>query len=150
MSFRRELIDCCDEALAGDGYAWELDISLSVRQRGYRILYDGTLTVDHFPAQRFVGGTRSLRHPSRIYWQCHNLVHVGVKRLAGTRLVAFVCWYFGPHLLRQFVHSIKFLDGGGFVAGYGMFRGLCSGTTARLAVRKESSASEKSKATESV
>ena len=132
MSFRRELIQSCDESLGGDGYAYELDLSLSVGQLGYQILYDGTLTVDHFPAARFFGGSRNLRDRRRLYWQYHNLLHVGVKRLHGVRLLMFLGWYLGPHLAWQIVHTVRHRDFGFFVTTYGMMRGICSGIVARF------------------
>ncbi|MFW6124629.1 MAG: glycosyltransferase family 2 protein [Pirellulales bacterium] len=135
MSLRTALIEGCDPALGGDGYSYELELCLAVRDRGYRILYDNTLTVEHRHAPRFVGGSRNWREPERIYWKYRNFLHVGVKRLHGMRLAAFLAWHFGPHLLWQGVYSVRYRDLGLLHTVRGMCRGLCSGVRARADLR---------------
>jgi len=57
MSYRRKAIEglSFDERLLGNGAQVHNDMafSLSVKRRGWRLVYDPDIAVDHFPAQRF-------------------------------------------------------------------------------------------------
>ena len=57
MSFRREALANlrCDERLKGSGAQvhFEMALCFGVKQKGWKLIYDPPVAVDHYPAQRF-------------------------------------------------------------------------------------------------
>ena len=57
MSFRREALANlrCDERLKGSGAQvhFEMALCFGVKQKGWKLIYDPSVAVDHYPAQRF-------------------------------------------------------------------------------------------------
>jgi cellulose synthase/poly-beta-1,6-N-acetylglucosamine synthase-like glycosyltransferase len=56
MSFRRRALESIrlDERLWGQGAQphWEIPLSLAVKRRGWKVIYDPAAAVDHYPAER--------------------------------------------------------------------------------------------------
>jgi 2-polyprenyl-3-methyl-5-hydroxy-6-metoxy-1,4-benzoquinol methylase len=48
MSFRRELLDSFDENLVGHCHREDMDVCLSIRKKGYKIIYDPEIVVYHY------------------------------------------------------------------------------------------------------
>jgi cellulose synthase/poly-beta-1,6-N-acetylglucosamine synthase-like glycosyltransferase len=83
MSFRRSLLPFFDETLQmGAAQYNDLDVSLAVRRRGYKIVYDPLAIVDHFPAPRHGEATRDYDAPGMLYAEGHNWMYVALKHAA--------------------------------------------------------------------
>ena len=48
MSFRRELLNSFDENLVGHCYREDMDVCLSIKKKGYKIIYDPEIVVYHY------------------------------------------------------------------------------------------------------
>lgn len=101
MAFRAAAWQPFDHHMRGQGaqVCNDLEATWSVRQRGWRVVYDPQVVVDHYPAPRHGGGCRNdrseqakhdeqhnevyalLRHTG--WW--HGLVLLGYRVLVGTR-----------------------------------------------------------------
>jgi len=80
MSFRRELLGHFDEALQlAAAQCNDLDASLSLRRRGYRLVYDPDVVVDHYPAERHGPSTRRYYAPHMLFAEGHNWMYVALK-----------------------------------------------------------------------
>lgn len=80
MSFRRELLGHFDEALQlAAAQCNDLDASLSLRRRGYRLVYDPDAIVDHYPAERHGPSTRRYDTPHMLFAEGHNWMYVALK-----------------------------------------------------------------------
>lgn len=91
MSYRREALRPIDGRLAGPvPFGFEIDLGLHVRRRGWRVLYDPDVLVDHYP-------TRTYRADSQeIAWVVnHNQTYVLLKHLTWPRKLAFLAYTFG-------------------------------------------------------
>lgn len=73
-SYRREALDGFDERLRGSGaqVCSDLEASLSTWRRGWRVVYDPAVQVDHFPAERFDEDGRRERSLSALRDEAHN------------------------------------------------------------------------------
>jgi glycosyltransferase involved in cell wall biosynthesis len=74
LSVRRDLWHL-DERLQGTDIQthWEMDVSLGVRRRGLRVIYDPALVVDHYPRARVGSDDRPLRRtPRGVRYEVHN------------------------------------------------------------------------------
>lgn len=90
LSVRRDLWTL-DERLQGIGIQmhWELDLSLAVRRRGLRVVYDPGLVVDHHPAARTGSlDQRAHRASAAVRHEAHNQTLALLKWLPLSR--AFV------------------------------------------------------------
>ena len=70
MAFRRRALDGVriSTALRGRGAQahWEVDLCLAVRRRGWTLIYDPEIAVDHFPAPRHDAPRRRLLTPAAL------------------------------------------------------------------------------------
>lgn len=82
LSVRRDLWHL-DERIQGTGIQvhWEMDVSLGIRRRGLRVIYDPALVVDHYPAARSDSAHGRLRRTSR-----------GVRNAAHNEALALLKW----------------------------------------------------------
>jgi cellulose synthase/poly-beta-1,6-N-acetylglucosamine synthase-like glycosyltransferase len=64
-----------DTNLRGEGAQvhWEVALGLELRQRGWRLIYDPEVAVDHYPAPRFDVDQRDQDHPIATYDAAFNL-----------------------------------------------------------------------------
>ena len=89
MSFRREALDGLrfDSRLRGAGAQVhnELDISLAVRARGWTLLYDPAIAVDHYWGVRHDEDKREQRTPRALADAVHNELYVLLKWTRGPR-----------------------------------------------------------------
>jgi glycosyltransferase involved in cell wall biosynthesis len=84
MACRRAPLLSIDTALRGKGaqVAWDMDSSLAFTRAAWRVVYDPTIVVDHFPAERFDEDRRGRPTPGAIRDAAHNEMYVLLKRLA--------------------------------------------------------------------
>jgi len=82
MSFRRSLLTGFDEYLLPYWRRFEDDACLSVKERGYKIIYDPALTVQHFDAA-IHEGMRIDKTPETIIGLHHNSIYIKLKHLKG-------------------------------------------------------------------
>jgi cellulose synthase/poly-beta-1,6-N-acetylglucosamine synthase-like glycosyltransferase len=96
MSFRKSAIAGlrCDERLKGTGAQvhFEVALCLSVKQRGWKLIYDPAIAVDHYPAQRFDEDER--KHFSAVATAnaIHNETFILLNHSSLLRRFVYVCW----------------------------------------------------------
>ncbi|WP_172437596.1 glycosyltransferase family 2 protein [Acidithiobacillus marinus] len=63
-----------DRRLFGRGaqWHWELSLGLTLRQKGWRLLYDPEIRVNHYPGQLFGDRSRDVYNPEETRNRCHN------------------------------------------------------------------------------
>lgn len=90
MSFRREALLPIDRRLVGTiPYGFEIDLGLLARDRGWRVVYDPELRVDHYPTTHY--GTDALE----LSWVVnHNQTYVLLKHLTWPRKLVFLTYTF--------------------------------------------------------
>ena len=72
----------------GSGSMNDTDLSLSVRRRGCRLIYDPACQVDHYPAQRHGVTHRDQANPQQVFLDSHNWAYLSCKHFpAGQRAV---------------------------------------------------------------
>jgi GT2 family glycosyltransferase len=85
-----------DPRLAGRGAQvhWELALGLAFRRAGWRLIYDPSIALDHFPAQRFDGDTtaRGLFNARAQRDTAHNETLILLDAFDGIRRPASFCW----------------------------------------------------------
>jgi GT2 family glycosyltransferase len=90
MSYRRNLLGPIDHMLAGSTpYGYEIDVGLSIRARGYRLIYDPEVRVSHYPS-----GTMAADDPQLAWVVNHNQTYILLKWLSGPRRIAFIAYTF--------------------------------------------------------
>lgn len=93
MSYRRELVPEFDPLILGNAHHYETDLCFAVRHRGYRIVFDGDLVVDHYQdAPRMLTGNQPGADAQREYFIHHNRVYVMLKNLGLGRREAFLIY----------------------------------------------------------
>ena len=93
MSFRRDLLTGFDEHLLPYWRRFEDDVCLSVKERGYKIIYDSALMVHHFEAA-IQEGARIDKTPETIIGFHHNSIYVKLKHLRGFSKIIAVLYEF--------------------------------------------------------
>jgi glycosyltransferase involved in cell wall biosynthesis len=81
-----------DERLRGSGAQahWELGLCLAIGRAGWRVVYDPTVAVDHYPAARLGGDPRDGHTPQALADDVHNETYALLRWLPRRRkLVAF-------------------------------------------------------------
>lgn len=95
MSFRRELIGEFDENIIGNAHHYEMDMCFAVKKRGFEIVFDGGLVVDHYQeAPRHLTGNQAGADVLREYFIHRNRVYVMMKNLGNARRGAFLLYTF--------------------------------------------------------
>lgn len=82
MSFRREAVPPLDPWMAlgpGTGSLNDTDLSLAVRRRGWRLVYDPEAQVEHYPAPRHGRTHRDYANPEQVYLDSHNWTYLNLK-----------------------------------------------------------------------
>lgn len=106
MSFRRNILEKCDEIIAGDSSYYELDLCFLVKKKGFKIFFDNELIVKHFYGPRYLPGGRNIYSRERVYWDCHNKVYVMMKNLHFLKKPVFIIYFFIFDSLKNFIKSI--------------------------------------------
>ncbi|OIP78391.1 MAG: glycosyl transferase family A [Oscillatoriales cyanobacterium CG2_30_44_21] len=96
MSFRREAIAnlCFDQRMRGSGAQvhFEVIFSLTLKQKGWKLIYDPQIAVDHFPAQRFDEDQRNSFNPEAAINAIHNETVALLGYLPPLRRIVFMVW----------------------------------------------------------
>ncbi len=96
MSFRREAIAELhfDHRMRGSGAQvhFEVVFSLTLRQKGWKLIYDPQIAVDHFPAQRFDEDQRNSFNAQASVNAIHNETVALLGYLSPLRRFVFVIW----------------------------------------------------------
>lgn len=97
MAYRREALEGVrvDERLHGGGAQvhFELDLSLAVKARGWKLIYDPAIAVDHYTAERPPGEEREQPPRAALADEVHNETYVLLKAFPWhRRLAALVYW----------------------------------------------------------
>lgn len=128
MSLRREMIESFDERILGNAHYYELDLCLGVLDRGFRILYDGSLTVDHdLDAPRYLPGSQAGGEIDRAYFVHHNRVYVMMKHLPLGRRLIFLMYTFVRDGLVGALRIGARSPGAGFAVLGAAYRGKLAG-----------------------
>jgi len=89
MAFRGEALRGLQiaEGLRGSSTQvhWEVDLCLTVKAAGWRLVYDPAIAVDHYPAQRFDEDQREARPVTALRNEVFNLTYVLLSRLSPWR-----------------------------------------------------------------
>jgi glycosyltransferase involved in cell wall biosynthesis len=96
MSYRRSAILglCFDQRLKGAGaqVSNDMGFSLSVRKRGWKLIYDPIVAVDHYPAMRFDIDRRDQFDFDAYAYAAHNQTLIMVGYLAKINFAAYFLW----------------------------------------------------------
>ncbi len=113
MSFRHSAIGDVrfDERLRGSGAQVhnELAFSLAIRRKGWRLVYDPAIAVDHYPARRFDDDGRSRKSLLAVSNSAYNETLILLEHLPVVRRVVFLLWAFliGPRDLPGMVQALR-------------------------------------------
>lgn len=98
MSFRKEAIGtmCFDERMRGSGAQvhFEIAFCLALKRSGWKLLYDPSLTVDHYQARRFDEDQRNSFNALAFGNAIHNETLALLEHLPLWRRWVFVLWAF--------------------------------------------------------
>ncbi|MFI2857936.1 glycosyltransferase family 2 protein [Paenibacillus sp. JSM ZJ436] len=96
MSFRRQAIAGLwfDERLKGTGAQVhnELEFSRAVKAKGWKLIYDPQVCVDHFPAERFDEDQRNSFNETAFFNMAHNETYAMLKHASLSRRVLYLLW----------------------------------------------------------
>ncbi|MDJ0742754.1 MAG: glycosyltransferase [Xenococcaceae cyanobacterium MO_167.B27] len=136
MSFRKDTIAGLrfDERLRGTGAQVHNDLSfcLAVRRRGWKLIYDPSVAIDHYFAQRFDEDQRGKFSEIATINRVHNQTLVLLEHLSPLRRTLFLSWAIlvGTRANRGFLQYLRFLPSESFLAGQKLlasFQGLWQG-----------------------
>jgi GT2 family glycosyltransferase len=85
-----------DERLRGTGAQVHNDMamSLALRRRGWLLIYDPAIIVDHYPAERFGGDVRGRFDAGALASAAHNETLILLEYLPAPRRAAYLLWAF--------------------------------------------------------
>jgi GT2 family glycosyltransferase len=96
MSYRRSAIEGLhfNRFLRGSGAQVynDMDFSLAVRRRGWKLIYDPKVAVDHYPAKRFDENQRYSFNETAFLNEIHNETLVLMTHLVQWRRIIFLVW----------------------------------------------------------
>lgn len=96
MSFRKEAIKGLefDTNLKGNGAQVHLEIafSLAIKDRGWKLIYDPSVCVNHYPAERFDEDKRDTFNEIAMFNMAHNETYSILKHSNFMRRLFFVIW----------------------------------------------------------
>jgi cellulose synthase/poly-beta-1,6-N-acetylglucosamine synthase-like glycosyltransferase len=148
MAYRRSALAGIrlDERLRGSGAQvhFEVDLSLMVKARSWRLAYDPAIAVDHYPASRPVGEERERPSGTALRDEIHNETYVILKGLPPSRRAPALLYWLGvgsrraPGLAMLAERALREDDKGavleafratiqGRIAGIGTFRASTTG-----------------------
>ena len=122
MSFRRKAIANLhfDQRMRGSGAQvhFEVVFSLTLRQKGWKLIYDPQIAVDHFPAQRFDEDQRNSFNAQASVNAIHNETVALLSYLSPLRRFVFVIWAIAIGTTEAFglVQWLRFLSKDGDVS----------------------------------
>jgi GT2 family glycosyltransferase len=95
MAFRRDaLVDSIDMTLnAGSAISYETDVALCIKDKGYRVLFDPEVVVDHYLQPRSIAADRGWNQ-QECFVYAHNLTYICFKHLSWYGKVGFFVYFF--------------------------------------------------------
>ena len=130
MSFRRSAIGQMhfDPRMRGTGAQvhFELGFSLSLKRAGWKLIYDPTVAVDHYPAQRFDEDQRNTFNDIALINAIHNETLVLLEHFTPAQRTAFLIWatLVGTRDSLGFLQWLRFLPKEGALAGQKLLASL--------------------------
>ncbi len=122
MSFRRNAIAGLhfDSKMQGTGAQvhFELAFCLALRRRGWKLIYDPMVRVNHYPAQRFDEDCRDRFNQIALSNAVHNETFVLLEHFSPVRRGVFLLWaaLVGTREARGFLQLLRFLPSEGALA----------------------------------
>ena len=122
MSFRREALANlrCDERLKGSGAQvhFEMALCFGVKQKGWKLIYDPSVAVDHYPAQRFDEDGRQSFSAIALANAVHNETFILLDRSSLKQRSIYLLWFFlvGTRSAFGLVQLLRFLPKEGGLA----------------------------------
>jgi GT2 family glycosyltransferase len=96
MSFRSSAIVGlrCDDRLKGSGAQvhFEVALCLAVKERGWKLIYDPAIAVDHYPAQRFDEDERKGFSAVATANAVHNETFILLNHRSLPQRLVYICW----------------------------------------------------------
>jgi glycosyltransferase involved in cell wall biosynthesis len=123
MSYRRSAIAGLhfDQRMRGTGAQvhFEMAFCLALKRAGWKLLYDPTVAVDHYPGQRFDEDQRNRLNSIVLINSVHNQTLVLLEHLPPIGRAAFLVWavLIGTQDALGFVQWLRFLPSEGILAG---------------------------------
>ncbi|MFN6528030.1 glycosyltransferase family 2 protein [Nostoc sp. ChiSLP03a] len=123
MSFRTQAIGQLrfDERMRGTGAQvhFEMAFTLALKRAGWKIIYDPSVAVDHYPAQRFDEDQRNNFNEIAFINLVHNETLVLLEHLSFFRRIVFLLWavFVGTCDSLGLVQWLRFLPSQGQLAG---------------------------------
>lgn len=136
MSFRRKAIADLrfDQRMRGTGAQvnFEVVFSLTLRQKGWKLIYDSQIAVDHFPAQRFDEDQRNSFNAQASINAIHNETVALLGYLPPLQTLVFTIWAIaiGTRDARGLLQWLRFLPKEGKLSGqklWACWLGRCQG-----------------------
>lgn len=130
MSFRQAAIAQMrfDERMRGTGAQvhFELAFCLSLRQAGWKLIYDPKVAIDHYPAQRFDEDQRNNFNAIALVNAVHNETLILLEYLSPVQRIVFLLWAIlvGTRSMYGFVQALRFLPKEGALAGQKLLASL--------------------------
>lgn len=107
MAFRKKAFNSLNENLkVGGGDRWELDACLSIKEKGYKILYDPSILVYHYIAPR-IGEKRNWSYSNR-YEAKYNNTYVLLNHFSPFQKIMFLVYSFIEQFLAIILAIIKY------------------------------------------
>jgi glycosyltransferase involved in cell wall biosynthesis len=96
MSFRTQAIGklCFDNRMLGTGAQvhFEMSFTLTLKRAGWTMIYDPSIAVDHYPAQRFDEDQRHNFNDTALINLVHNETLILLEHLSPLRQIVFLFW----------------------------------------------------------
>ena len=124
MSYRRKAIAelSFDERLRGTGAQVDNDMafSIAVKRKGWKLIYDPEVAVDHYVAERFDEDQRNRFNETALTNAVHNETLILLEYFSPLRRCVFLLWaiLIGTRKARGFVQLLRFLPKEGALAGH--------------------------------
>lgn len=122
MSFKREALANlrCDERLKGSGAQvhFEMALCFGIKQKGWKLIYDPSVAVDHFPAQRFDEDKRNHFSSEALINQTYNETLILLEYFPPIQQFIYLLWSFlvGTRVSFGIVQVLRFLPDEGTIA----------------------------------
>ncbi|GGG76446.1 hypothetical protein GCM10010918_36200 [Paenibacillus radicis (ex Gao et al. 2016)] len=96
MSFRKKAIEglLFDKNLKGSGAQVHMEVAfcLAVKKKGWEIIYDPNVCVNHFPAERFDEDKRNTFHEAAFFNIAHNETYAILRSLGAVKRSVYLFW----------------------------------------------------------
>jgi len=94
MSYRRECLPLSDENLTYEQFYDEVDVGLTVKEKGYRVVFDPDIKVTHYDSRQFYIAKRRQLKARRIWSNNFNYIYVMLKHFKFPQILAIFFYSF--------------------------------------------------------